>query len=284
MIKIGIHLMMWQEGYATPILPLLEKVKQAGFDGAEFSVVRLEKQQEAEEIRKRAADLGLGITCTFGLSPDQDIASDDSKKVAAAIARTKLAIDMAAVLGAPVMAGIFYSGFGVRAESLAEGIARRQRAAENLRSVAEYAVQQGVTIAIEPVNHYETDMINTSQQGIDLINAVGNSSLRILFDVFHASIEENSVPDAIRSSGKFIGHVHFSENHRGIPGTGSLPYSEIMQALRDIQYQGWIVTEIIGVPGGEFARRFKTSVRGETPDGAARLSAAYIRKLIAQHS
>jgi D-psicose/D-tagatose/L-ribulose 3-epimerase len=236
--------------------------------------------QEAETIRRKAMELGLGITSTFGFPPEMDIASEDRSKAAAAVESLRWAVDIAQVLECPVITGILYSALGFTAANPEEIEKRRQRAAAALPPAVEYASRKGVMLCIEPVNRYETDMINTVHQGLDFINRVGKHDLRLLFDVFHASIEERSVPGAIRAAGKHIGHVHFSENTRGIPGSGSLPYTGIIQALREIDYRGWIVLELMGLQESEFNRKFRGAVLDIPPDEAARKSAEYMHGLI----
>jgi D-psicose/D-tagatose/L-ribulose 3-epimerase len=279
MNKLGVHLMMWQAAYDTPLLPLIGKAKRAGFDGVEFPLVKLQSQKVAEEIRREADTHGLKITTTFGFPPELDIASADKKQSSAAIDRFKTAIDISTTLGSDILAGVLYSGYGIRAENPQDRVNRWQRSVENMQVVAGFAASASVKLAIEPVNRYETDLINTSRQGIEYIKCVGASNLYLLFDVFHAAIEEENIPTAIRESGEFIGHVHFSENHRGIPGTGSLPYLEIAQALMDIRYDRWGVVEIVGVHESEFARRFKVLRCEYLPDEAALRSASFLRNL-----
>jgi D-psicose/D-tagatose/L-ribulose 3-epimerase len=124
-----------------------------------------------------------------------------------------------------------------------ERAAERARAVDGLREVAGYALQAGVTLAIEPLNRYETDMINTVEQGLALCDAIGVDNVGLMLDTYHLNIEETSIGDAIRLAGERCLHVQASENQRGIPGAGHIPWREVKEALDDIGYAGSIVIE-----------------------------------------
>jgi len=123
-----------------------------------------------------------------------------------------------------------------------------------LKPVADYAGQRGVQLAIEPLNRFETDFINTVEQGLDLVGRVGATNVGLLVDTFHMNIEEKDIPAAIRKAGSKVFHFHSCENDRGTPGAGHVEWKEVVSALREINYQGPVVIEAITTEITEIAR------------------------------
>ena len=100
-----------------------------------------------------------------------------------------------------------------------------------------------MTLAIEPLNRFETDLVNTTEQGLELLDLIGTDNVGLLIDTFHMNIEEKSIGDAVRLAGSKVFHVQVSENDRGTPGSGHVPWREFFAALDDIDYDGQIVVE-----------------------------------------
>jgi len=123
-----------------------------------------------------------------------------------------------------------------------------------LKPVAYYAGQRGVQLAIEPLNRFETDFINTVEQGMDLVGRIGASNVGFLLDTFHMNIEEKDIAAAIRKAGSKVFHFHSCENDRGTPGTGHVEWKEVASALREINYQGPVVIEAFTTEITEIAR------------------------------
>jgi D-psicose/D-tagatose/L-ribulose 3-epimerase len=123
-----------------------------------------------------------------------------------------------------------------------------------LRELADYAYGKGIKLAIEPLNRFETDMINTVSQGMAFIKDVGRENIGFHLDTFHMHLEEKSSPDAIRMAGDKIFHFHACENDRGVPGTGQVHWKEIAPALQSVNYQGPIVIESFTSQVKEIAR------------------------------
>jgi D-psicose/D-tagatose/L-ribulose 3-epimerase len=152
---------------------------------------------------------------------------------------------------------------------------------ENLRWLAEYAGDHGVTLCIEPLNRFETSFINLASQAIEVIDRVDHPACQILLDTFHMNIEEKSLGDAIRVAGPRLRHVHACENDRGTPGTGNIDWDDIAQALKDINYDGPVVIE-------SFTAKVKTIARAaaiwrplaDTQDALAEEGLAFLRQLL----
>ena len=112
-----------------------------------------------------------------------------------------------------------------------------------LRNTAAYAGDKGVRLGIEPVNRYETYLINTTEQAIDLLDRIGRDDMFIHLDTYHLNIEEESFGKAIRMAGSRMEYIHLSESHRGTPGTGTVDWDDVFSALADIGFTGALVME-----------------------------------------
>jgi len=279
-MKLGIHLILWQNELRENLLPFMRRAADAGYGGVELSLARFEALP-VRKIREEATALGLEVTCTLSLPGEFDLAADDSVIAGKAVARFKKAIDIACELGSPIVAGPWYGALGVWAADPAEREARRNRSASRVAEIGQYAEGHGVVLALEPLNRYESDLVNTVDQAIQYIRLVSDSPIGILLDTFHAAIEENSLPTAIQQCGRLLRHLHLAENHRGFPGTGSQPWREIFNALEDQNYQGRCVVEVIGRSASPIANQFHIwSSDNVQVDEAARRSYEYLQSLI----
>lgn len=189
-----------------------------------------------------ATGLSVGICGAFG--PDRDLSHEDPDRRRSGIDYVKHCVDLAHAVGSPHVAGPMYSATGkTRMLPPEERAKQRLLAAESIREVADYAGERGVTLAVEPLNRFETDLVNTMEQGLELCSLTGRSNVGLLIDTFHMNIEEKSLRDAIHLAGERIFHVQVSENDRGTPGSGHVPWTEFFTALRDVDYRGQIVIE-----------------------------------------
>jgi D-psicose/D-tagatose/L-ribulose 3-epimerase len=156
----------------------------------------------------------------------------------------KASIDGLALIGGKNMVGPFYSAVGRTWQQTAE---EREHdmliLIDILKDLSEYASQKGVVLGLEPLNRFETSFITTADQALELVNRVDHPACKIMLDTFHMNIEENSMGDAIRKVGSCLIQVHSNENNRGTPGAGHVPWQEVAQALKDINYDGVLVIE-----------------------------------------
>jgi D-psicose/D-tagatose/L-ribulose 3-epimerase len=119
-------------------------------------------------------------------------------------------------------------------------------AVECLQALGPVLAQYDVTLAIEPLNRFETYFLNTADDAAALCDQVGHPNVGILLDTFHANIEEKSIGQAYRAVARHLKHVHTCENDRGIPGSGHVEWEDVFAALRDIGYDGWLTIESFG--------------------------------------
>lgn len=240
--KFGASTFIWVSPFSNGTLDLIDKVADMGFDLIEICIedpASIETERISERLR--AANIKPLVCGAFG--PDRDVSSDDQAIRNNGKRYIGQCVDIAASLGAPMVAGPMYSATGKVALVSAEK--RRQQwawATENLREAADYAASKSIGLAIEPLNRFETDLVNTVEQGVDLVMRIGRDNVGLLLDTFHMNIEEHSIPDALRRAGKHVFHFHACANDRGIPGRDHLPWSEIERALVDIGYNGpWVI-------------------------------------------
>lgn len=158
-------------------------------------------------------------------------------------------IDQAGALGASAIIGSM-QGRTVTGGDRGSALARLIDALDEL---GDYAARHGVPLLIEPLNRYETNLINTVQDGLDLLALLKTKNLKLLLDLFHMNIEEVSIPAALRAAGSAIGHVHFVDTNRRAPGFGHMDYVPILKALREVGYEGYLSAEVLPWPNSNEA-------------------------------
>lgn len=220
-----------------------EYARDVGFDLFEVCVED-PSRLSADALNAASERTGLPISVCGAFGPDRDVSHDDPAQRRSGIEYLKTCVDLAVAVGSPHVAGPMYSATG-KARLLEPADRDRQRswAVESLREVAEYAGEREIALAIEPLNRFETDLVNTVAQGVELCGLVGLPNVGLMLDTFHMNIEEKSIGDSIRDAGPLVFHFQVSENDRGTPGTGHIDWAGSWQALADIDYQGSIVIE-----------------------------------------
>ena len=243
-MKYGINLYLWADDMHDGLMPVLEKLKKMGYDGVEVPIFDLDLAKW-KLWAKRLDDLGLERTANTVVAPEHNPLSADPKIRDAAYQHMRGVVDACAAVGSPILCGPHQVALGV---FTGKGATEEEwkRSVDHLRRVAEYAAGQDVVLAEEVVNRFELYHVNTLDQGIRLVDEVGQPNCRLHLDTFHAHIEEKNTADAIRRAGSRIAHVHISENDRGVPGTGSVAWDATFGALGDIGYDGWLTVEAFG--------------------------------------
>jgi len=281
-MKIGINTWVWTSPFSTKDFDLIPKAKEMGFDVFE---VALEDVSiiDANLLRKRLQDSGLAVTVCGAFGPTRDISSEDPAVRKNGVDYIRESIRFSDEVGARVFAGPIYSAVG-KTRLVPDEQKKREWAwcVENLREVGKAATDAGVTIGIEPLNRFETDMINLVEQALKLVRDVGSPAYKIHLDTFHSNIEEKSIPDAVRKIGKgMLCHFHACENDRGIPGTGHQDWKGIRAALREIEYDGAAVIESF-TPGTVEIAKAASIWRPLAPsqDELARQGARFLREWI----
>ena len=238
--KVGVNTWVWASPLDDEALArLAPQIKEWGFDAIELPV-----ESPGDWDPERAADLlkGLGLDATVVLvmGEDRELVAAPGETVAATQDYLRRVVDAAAVVGSPVIAGPAYASVG-RTWRIEDRAAAYRALRANLRPVAEYAAERGVTVAVEPLNRYETSLINTVDQALEALDGLDGAALAL--DVYHMNIEETDIAAAIGRAAGHIGHVQVSANDRGAPGRDHLPWPEILRALDEAGYAGPLVIE-----------------------------------------
>jgi D-psicose/D-tagatose/L-ribulose 3-epimerase len=250
----GASTFIWTSPFSNASLELIDHASRIGFDIIEICVedpVTI----DVEKIRARLEATGMQATVCGAFGPNRDISSEEPETQSAASAYLSRCIEISLALGSGIVLGPMYSCVGNTRLLDPPARARQwRRAVENLQKVADLAAQQNVRLALEPLNRFETDLVNTIDQGLRMIEDIGRPNVGFLLDTFHMNIEETDIPSALRRAGKRIFEVHACANDRGTPGRDHLPWPEIARALRDVDYQGPIVIEAFTPTIKEIAR------------------------------
>ena len=245
-MKFGVHAGLWQARWTDDIVPILRKVADLGFDGVEVSLLGM-NDEKAAALGQAVRDHGLEVTCSDGLAQDKDITSDDPDVRAAGLAYLEWAIKTTAQIGSQGLAGVVFAPWGVF-DPLNKPL-RAERSAEALGALDKTLADHGVTLGIEALNRFETDLVNTAGEACNIARASGSDRVGVLLDTFHLNMEEKNIGAAIASAADKLVHFHVSDNDRGVPGSGHIPWSDVKTGLSDAGYDGWIVAEMFVMAG-----------------------------------
>jgi D-psicose/D-tagatose/L-ribulose 3-epimerase len=250
-MKFGVNTMVWTTRVGKAQEPLFARIREWGFDGVEL-FLSPEEPADIPVVRAVLDRLKLERTTCCVLPREANLISAEAATRARGVEFLKKCVERTAELGAHLICGPLYAGLGVMT-----GRRRTQEewnwAVEGLQEAAERARRCNVTLCLEPLNRFETYFLNTLEDAARLVQDVGAANVKIHFDTFHANIEECHPAEALRSVAKQLGHVHISENDRGIPGAGHNDWAGILNVLRDVGYDGWLTIESFPRPEPELA-------------------------------
>lgn len=251
---IGISSFVLASPFTDNDTQFFKYAREIGFEVFEVCVED-PAQLSAEPLIEAANGAGLQISVCGAFGPDRDVSHEEPDKRAQGLRYLKGCIDLAADVGSPHVAGPMYSATGkARLLSAEQREQQRTWAAESLREAADYAGERGVRLAMEPLNRFETDLVNTVEQGLDLCDRIGRANVGLLLDTFHMNIEEKSFTEAMTRAGDRLFHMQVAENDRGTPGSGHVPWDEVFRALDAVGYNGSVVIESFLPTVAEIAR------------------------------
>ncbi len=281
-MQIGINTWVWTSPLNNERLEhLIPHIAALGFDRIELPIENV-GDWNAKRARALAAEHGLGISVCGVFGPERDFLSPHADVRNTAAAYLKHCIEIAETAGAGNVVGPFYSAVGrVRPISHEQRETDLSLLVQQLRPLALYASDRGVTLCLEPLNRFETSIFNTVAQANDLVDRIDHPALGLLLDTFHMNIEERSIGDAIRLAGTRLRHFHACENDRGAPGTGHVPWNTIASALRDVRYDGPVVIESFSAEVKSIARAAAIwRPLASSPDALAEDGLRYLRELL----
>jgi len=243
-MQFGANTFIWRSPFSTKTdLDLIDMVKEMGFDFIEIAVespALIELNTLKSALRQK--DMKAVMCGVYG--PGRNLSSFETEERANAKSYLKWMIDAAAEMDTGLVTGPMYSAVGkARLEDPIDREREWQLAVSGLEAMCKHAAERDVRLAFEPLNRFETDMVNVVEQGLQLIADVGEPNLGLHIDTFHMHLEEKDPAAAIRKAGDRVFHVHACENDRGVPGTGQVNWVSIFQALSEINYQGMVSIE-----------------------------------------
>jgi D-psicose/D-tagatose/L-ribulose 3-epimerase len=242
-MRIGINSFLFTSPFTTESVKLFKTFKKWGFDTVEIPVEDPSHIDPA--VVKAALDkngLVCGSVCAC-MGPGRDFRGTEEEQKTA-MDYCKALIDQMVVLGCPSLIGPVYSVVG-KADAVEPAQQKVEWAlvVKNLKVLAKYAESKKVQICIEPLNRFETDFLNTCDQALKLVKAVGSKAVKIHLDTFHMNIEEKNQAAAIKKAGKLLAHFHACGSDRGTPGNDHIDWKPIVAALKSIGYKGDVVIE-----------------------------------------
>jgi len=271
-MRYGMNLLMWTDTLTDQTLPLLDELKEIGFDTIEIPVFDLDSLDNYAKWAKRLDELGLSRTGTAVRGAAENPISPDAAVRRKGIEANKRNVDCCAAAGCTVMAGPFHSALG---EFSGKGPTEDEWkwGVESMQELAEHAAASGVTLGVEYLNRFECYFLNTAADGARFCREVNHPNCKMMYDTFHSHIEEKNTKEAIRALKDCLVHVHISENDRSTPGAGNVRWDETFDTLKEIGYDGTLVIEAFGlaleklVPATKIWRRMYQSERQLAADG-----------------
>ena len=244
-MTFGINLLLWTDHVTEAQDAILDQIKNLGFDSVEIPIFHTGDLTSYTRLGKRLESLGLDATAITIMGAESNPISPDRAIRDAAVAHLDRALECGQQFGCTILCGPLHSALGVFSgkgptdDEFRYGVETLQRAAEKAQA-------RGIRLAIESLNRFENYFLTTAAQTVRFVRAVDHPSCKMMYDSFHAHIEEKSQADAIASCAAETIHVHVSENDRGTPGTGQLHWSSFFDALKKSGYKGSLTLEAFG--------------------------------------
>ncbi len=241
MNRLGVHALVWTGGWSeTESRHAIAQSKAAGYDYIEIALLDPDAV-DAALTKRLLAEYELDAHCSLGLSLDADISSDDAAVAARGEALLQKALACASEFGARYMVGVLYSAL---AKYMRPSTGRgRANCVAALKRLARDARGRGITLGLEVVNRYETNVINTAREALALLAEIDEPNVGVHLDTYHMNIEEDDMASPVRACGDRLVYVHIGESHRGYLGSGSVDFAPFFRALREERYAGPIAFE-----------------------------------------
>src|SRR6516225_8517556 len=244
-MKTGMNMLLWTTHVTDQHDPILDRIKELGFDAVEVPIFDTASLAPFERLGKRIKSLGLGATAVTVMGPLTNPISSDPKVRDAAVAHLDRVMECGQQFGCEILCGPLhsaighFSGTGPTEDEFKYGVETLQRAAEKAQA-------RGIKMAVEYLNRFEIYFLTTAAQTSRFVRAVDHPYCKMMYDSFHAHIEEKSQAQAVASCASETIHVHISENDRGIPGTGQVDWNGVSSGLKETGYDGYLTIEAFG--------------------------------------
>ena len=246
MNKLGVHALVWEAGWShDECARAIAKTAEVGYDFIEAPALD-PGSIDVDFTRRQLEANGIGINFSLGLDADSD-----REKATRGKKRLEEALAVARDVGATHVCGILHSAFQKNSvPTTAAGVAMT---VDVLARIAETASKSGITLGLEVVNRYESNVLNTASQGVELCKRIGAPNVKVHLDVYHMNIEESDIASAISETGDYLGYFHTGDSHRGYMGSGTIDLAGVFRALVRSGYGGPITFEsfssrVVGQP------------------------------------
>jgi D-psicose/D-tagatose/L-ribulose 3-epimerase len=263
-LKVGFNMFLWGTSSSTTQRPIFVALKDVGYDGVEIPVIS-GKPGDYRALGALLDDIGLERTTVTVLPHGCNPLSESAGERRAGVAHLDRVLDCSAVLGSRLLVGPIHQTLGEFTGAPPSDI-EFERGCAFHRAVGDLAAARGIRVAIEAMNRFEAHFLNTMSQLVSYLDRVAHPAVTGMYDTFHANIEELDPPATIATARRHLAHVHVSENDRGVPGRGHVPWQATFQGLRRIGFDGWLTIEAFGRSAPDFAS--KTRVWREFADSA----------------
>lgn len=243
-MKFGMNLLLWSGELNEGLIPVLEMLKEQGYDGVEVPLFNVDLDYAA--WGKRFDDLGLERTAVTVRNVEDNPIDADASVRSKGIEGTKRALDCCQAMGATTLVGPYHSALG-HFSGMGPSDDEWKWGVDSMRQVAEHAGETNVMLGVECLNRFETYLLNTHADSARFAREVDHPNCRVMYDTFHANIEEKNIAEAIRNCSDVLTHVHISENDRSTPGSGNVRWAENFDTLKEVGYDGWLMIEAFGL-------------------------------------
>ena len=238
---LGVHALVWVGGWSKDqCREAIKNSAEAGYGLIEIPALD-PKSIDVEHTKATLKEFGLKGACSLGLSFDADINNDDSEIAKRREARLMDALNVVEQLGGDYLGGVIFSALGKY--KFPPTKKARDNAVAALKRLAIAAQAKGITLGLEPVNRYESNLLNTGSQALEMIKDIGEPNVVVHLDIYHMNIEEQDLVSPVLEAGNKLGYVHIGASHRGPLGTGNIDFDSFFGALAKIGYKGTITFE-----------------------------------------
>jgi D-psicose/D-tagatose/L-ribulose 3-epimerase len=244
-MKYGMNMLLWTSDVNESHFDLLGQLKGWGYDGVELPIFDIH-ESKFTQLGSKLDEIGLERTAVTVCTADANPISDSAEIRRAGLDHLKQAIDMCHAVGAPMLCGPIHSALG---EFSGKGPTpdEWEHGKQTMAEAAEYAKSAGVTLVLEYLNRFEIYFLNSAEDAARFCREVNHPNLKMMYDTFHANIEEKDIAEAIRTCADQTVHVHISENDRSTPGEGGVDWDTTFAALKETNYDGWLMVEAFGL-------------------------------------
>ena len=279
-MKYGMNMLLWTSDVTEEHYGILESLKHWGFDGVELPVFDLDLAKFSR-LGKKLSEIGLERTAVTVCSDADNPMSPDKAVRDAALTRLKMAIDAVAAAGATHLCGPIHSALGTFSGS-GPTADEWQRGLDVLTKAADHAQKNNVTLVCEYLNRFECYFLTNAADDARFCREANHPNLKMMYDTFHANIEEKDLAAAMRSCWDQVVHVHISENDRSTPGEGHVDWATTFKTLKELKYDGWLMVEAFGLALPALAAATKVWRRMfPTEEYLAKQSLAFMKKMMA---